>query len=106
MADPSKPAGVLQIAPNDHPPFGDILTAYRQALESLNVEAQTVVLSPPRGEPVAGCTYLGLEDLADVRTAARSLRRAIGTLPGQPRLAVCHRYRAEPYVLEWLNRGG
>ncbi len=84
-------AGVLQIAPNDHPPFGDILTIYQQALAELDVSVQTIVLSPARAAPVAGCDYLDIEDLADVRHAGRRLREAVG---GQPQLAVCHRYRA------------
>lgn len=87
----SAPWQVLQIAPNDHPPFGDILSTYQLALARLGASTQTLVLAPPTAEPVAGCTYLGLEDLANVRRAGRCLRE---TVHGVPVLALCHRYRA------------
>lgn len=89
---PAVPAvDVLQVTPNDHPPFADILCTYQRAFERLGAGVQTLVLSPPRAEPVAGCTYLELTDLAEVRKAGRRLREAVGALP---RLAICHRYRA------------
>jgi glycosyltransferase involved in cell wall biosynthesis len=92
MADGAQPpADVLQIAPNDHPPFGDILTIYQRALTSLGARVETLVLAPARGTPVSGCTYLNLTDLGDVRSAGRRVREAVS---GSPRLALCHRYRA------------
>lgn len=94
MADHGGPgrADVVQIAPNDHPPFGGILAVYQHALASLGAEVQTLVLTPARGEPVSGCDYLNLDNLADVRSAGRALRDSVR---GAPRLAICHRYR--PY---------
>ncbi len=82
---------VLQIAPNDHPPFADILETYQQALALVNAGVETLVLGEPRGEPVPGCRYLGLTDLSRVRAAGKALRQQ---LAGRPRLAICHRYRA------------
>jgi glycosyltransferase involved in cell wall biosynthesis len=84
-------ADVLQIAPNDHPPFGDILSIYERAFEHLGVTVDTLVLSPAQAAPLPGCTYLDLTDLARVRAAGRRLRMAVN---GTPRLALCHRYRA------------
>ena len=90
---------VLQIAPNDHPPFGDILSIYQQALAGLGATVQTLILSPATGTPVAGreVTYLDLQDLKRLRNAGRQLRAAIQEvlLPeSAPVLAICHRYRA------------
>lgn len=84
-------AVVLQIAPNDHPPFADILETYQQALALLDVGVQTLVLGEPRRDPVPGCRYLGLSDLSRVRAAGRALREPV---TGRPHLAICHRYRA------------
>lgn len=95
MASGPESLEVLQIAPNDHPPFGDILRTYQLALDELGMKTQTLVLSPPVGEPVAGCTYLNLDDVGDVRRAATLVSEAVrdaGT--GFPVLALCHRYRA------------
>ncbi len=82
---------VLQIAPNDHPPFGDILSVYQSALGRLGVRVQTLVLSPATGKPVLGATYLDLDDLSNLRTGAAAIRAAVS---GSPVLALCHRYRA------------
>ena len=84
-------AHVLQIAPNDHPPFADILAVYQSALKTLGASVQTLVLSPARGTPVPGCTYLDVADLAEVRIAGSRVREAVS---GVPHLALCHRYRA------------
>lgn len=84
-------ADVLQLAPNDHPPFGDILSVYQRALASLGVSVQTLVLSPTAADPLPDCTYLDLTDLSRVRAAGRRLSAAV---EGSPRLAICHRYRA------------
>lgn len=82
---------VLQIAPNDHPPFGDILSVYQLALDRLGVRVQTLVLAPATGAPVAGVTYLDLDDLSNLRAGAGAIRAAVS---GTPVLALCHRYRA------------
>ncbi len=82
---------VLQIAPNDHPPFGDILTVYQRAFDSLGASVETLVLAPARSTPIPGCNYLDLTDLARVRTAGRRLRDSVS---GAPKLVLCHRYRA------------
>jgi glycosyltransferase involved in cell wall biosynthesis len=83
---------VVQIAPNDHPPFGDITRTYTLAVESLGLESRTIFLSPPRGTAMSGVQYLNLEDLAKVRSGGRALARALHGV--SPVLAVCHRYRA------------
>jgi glycosyltransferase involved in cell wall biosynthesis len=82
---------VLQIAPNDHPPFADLLETYRLALTTIGATVETRVLAEPRGEPVPGCDYLGLTDLSKVGAAAKALKSSVS---GLPRLALCHRYRS------------
>ncbi len=92
MADESgSPRSVIQIAPNDHPPFGDILSIYQRAFAELDTPVETLVLSPARAERLPDCTYLDLTDLARVRAAGRRLKQAVDD---PPRLAICHRYRA------------
>jgi glycosyltransferase involved in cell wall biosynthesis len=83
---------VLQIVPNDHPPFGNVCATYRLALESLGLDVRTLSLSPPFAEPLPDVTYLGLTELKDVRRAGRVLREALEDF--RPLLAICHRYRA------------
>ena len=89
---------VVQLAPNDHPPFADLLVSYRLALESLGCRVLTACLAPPREAALLGVSYLGLEDLSRVRDAARHLEALLegeGLAKDQgPVLAVCHRYRA------------
>ncbi|MEM8765879.1 MAG: glycosyltransferase [Pseudomonadota bacterium] len=84
---------VLQLAPNDHPPFADLLLSYRLALESLGCEVETVCLAPPKGAAVAGIHYLGLEDLSrHAGKAALGVEALVADR--KPVLAVCHRYRS------------
>ena len=57
------------------------------------------MLSPARGTPIDGCTYLNLTNLQQVRVAGRKLREAVqdtssGGVHEAPVLAICHRYRA------------
>ena len=82
---------VVQIAPNDHPPFADICTVYGQALDSLGVAHQSILLGSPFAEPVPDATYLDLADPARSMAAGAALRRHVA---GTPMLAICHRYRA------------
>ncbi|MFV2090801.1 MAG: glycosyltransferase, partial [Pseudomonadales bacterium] len=92
MAERPDPGWVLQISPNDHPPFKDICNVYRLALESLGMTVQTLFLSAPVATAAPDGIYLEQDDLRDVRNVARAVRSQIGdTLP---LLAVCHRYRS------------
>ena len=93
MADAAPaPARVVQIAPNDHPPFADITQSYRAALESLGLQTRTVILGSPHGSALPHTIYLGLDDLSQVRQAGLALREQIRQpMPG---LAICHRYRS------------
>ena len=50
-------AEILQICPNDHPPFADLLVRFEQAAVAAEINIETVVLSPSIGQPVAGMTY-------------------------------------------------
>ncbi|MGD8831460.1 MAG: glycosyltransferase [Pseudomonadales bacterium] len=84
-------AMVVQIAPNDHPPFADICATYRAALDSLGCRHTTIMLAPPFAEPDPDATYLDIGNLGSVRRAGRTLA---GALPSKPLVAICHRYRA------------
>lgn len=83
---------VVQIAPSDKPPFGDICAGYRAALESLGLTVLSIVLSTPRGEPLVDVDYLQVQDLSRVGTLGRALRQRLQGV--SPLVAICHRYRA------------
>lgn len=89
-----QPSGLLQICPNDGPPFADLCAAYGAAASSLNVRCHTVFLGPPR--PDAGqhqrISYLNLKDLTHHRAAAERLHQC-NPFPN-PKLILCHRYRS------------
>lgn len=87
---------VLQICPNDHPPFLDICDVYQRAVAELGQGVLTVFLSPAHGEPLAGAIYLDQPNLRSARQLGRVLRgRVAGSLPKESLpLVLCHRYRA------------
>jgi hypothetical protein len=85
MTDP--PDGlVIQIASNDYPPFNDITSAYRLALQSLGREVQTIVLAPAVGEPDPQAVYLDLENSGATRPCCRQ-RAGAGDLSPLPALS-------------------
>jgi hypothetical protein len=86
-------AAILQICPNDHPPFRDLCGAYESAAECLGAAATTVFLEPPRAEPLENAVYLDAADVTRTRRLARSLAH-VGTGGPGIALAVCHRYRS------------
>jgi len=99
------PQRLMQVCPNDHPPFRDICHTYAAAARSLGWEVETVFLGPARGQPLAGARYLDLSpgELRRVRRLGATLGRAlhqsgVGSAAaagdGQSLLALCHRYRA------------
>lgn len=85
-------SGLLQVCPNDHPPFRDLCGVYQRAAESLGHSAQTVFLAPPHGAPVPGAVYLGQTRLRRTRRLGRLLARHVGAARFE--LALCHRHRA------------
>jgi len=88
-----KPAGlVIQIAPNDHPPFNDICRTYTLALESLGLTVRTFFLSAPFDSVAHDSIYLNFEDLNDSGNVGRALADRMSA--SAPILAICHRYRA------------
>ena len=80
-----EPDLLLQICPNDNPPFAGICRYYEAAAAMLGWQALTVMLEPRAPAPDPGFRYLG-----------RDLSRQLGDcLQGRrPRLTLCHRYRA------------
>ena len=94
---------LIQICPNDGPPFLDIVRVYRKAATSLGLGGADFFLSPSttqilnqgEGVPQRGAKaarYLDCEDLKNTAALARRLRQALPeTSDG---LVLCHRYRA------------
>ena len=89
----SEAALILQISPNDHPPFREICATYERAGESLGCAVRTVFLSAPYAQPLPGAAYLAADDLSRTGELAGALRDAL-QLDSVPVLALCHRYRS------------
>ena len=113
---------LIQICPNDGPPFLDIIRVYRKAATSLGLGGADFYLSPrtelpepmvslerspsDRGRPALemmgtegvpqrganAARYLDCENLKDTAALARRLRQALPETGAS--LVVCHRYRA------------
>jgi glycosyltransferase involved in cell wall biosynthesis len=95
MSSESSPAPlILQVAPNDHPPFRDLCATYQQAGESLGCRVETVFLSAPFNEVLLPTAhYLGATGSSQ-RHLVRTFRERVQTFATTPLLTVCHRYRA------------
>ena len=100
---------LIQICPDDHPPFPEICGAYRKAAEGLGLDGGDYYLAPaypqagvikPKAMPGRGRLQghqLHCRNLRSTRELARRLREA---LPDTSRsLVVCHRYRAHKAFL-------
>lgn len=85
---------LLQVCPNDHPPFADICRFYESAARSLGWLPVTVMLGARAVEPEPGFHYLN--------GPVKSLERVLPVLLGDhlPVLTLCHRYRAYRAVLD------
>ena len=90
MSDGRRPV-LLQICPNDHPPFGDICRSYAVAAGLLSWRTETVILEPrsPSREPTFHYPAAGFID---------SLRRLLDGR--EPVLTLCHRHRAYRAAME------
>ena len=75
------PALLLQVCPNDNPPFGDICRYYQAAAAALGWETLTVMLEPRAPTPDPAFHYLG-----------RDLSRQLGDRL-RMRMRVCGRRR-------------
>ncbi len=82
---------LLQVCPNDHPPFADICSYYEAAARSLGWRPRTVMLHRRATEPVPGFEYPGEGDFEAV----------VRTLLGEeaPVLTLCHRHEAYRAVI-------
>jgi glycosyltransferase involved in cell wall biosynthesis len=86
---------IVQICPNDHPPFRDICAVYQAAAESLGARVLTVFFSAARAEQLPGAHYLNVADSGNNRTLVRALRSLLRKQADRkPLLVVCHRYRS------------
>ena len=105
---------LIQICPNDGPPFLDIIRVYRKAAARLGLGGADFFLSPSerghpaletsgtehvpqRGSPTdspgrGDAQYLDCDDLKNTAALARRLRQALPDTGDS--LVVCHRYRA------------
>ncbi len=100
MTDPP----LLQVCPNDHPPFLDICAVYQAAAASIERRLISVFLSSANAEPMADAVYLNCATLRRTKPVvaafeseiARALGRvsASGVRAPAVALAICHRYRA------------
>jgi glycosyltransferase involved in cell wall biosynthesis len=113
---------ILQVCPNDHPPFRDLCAVYQRAGESLGCRVETIFLaerfggslSPtgtvsvsesaenrasPDQTPEQNVRYLGIPDLSQNRRLVESFRHATAGIAGEPLLTICHRYRAYRTVI-------
>jgi glycosyltransferase involved in cell wall biosynthesis len=85
---------ILQVCPNDHPPFRDLCATYQQAGESLGCRVETVFLSAPFSETTQpDAHYLSVSDSGQ-RRLTKAFRQRLQAIDATPLLTVCHRYRA------------
>jgi len=93
-ASPVSPPLILQLCPNDHPPFRDICDVYQAAGASLGCQVMTVFFEAPHGEALPDAHYLNVADVRNSRFLAGALRTLCADFERKPLLVVCHRYRA------------
>lgn len=84
---------LLQLCPNDHPPFAQITSRYVDALAALGHDVVTVFIAAAIDEPVPGAIYLNVNKATD---APAALQRWLVNEPGDGDFTamVAHRYRA------------
>lgn len=86
---------VLQLCPNDHPPFRDVCRNHAAALSLAGMHVETVFFGAPRGERSEQATYLGIE-----RGTRRMTARVREIAAGKDyRLVIAHRYRAHQIAM-------
>ncbi len=92
---------LLQICPNDHPPFKDICCYYAAAAKMLGWQVVTIFFAPPRDAAMQDAHYLNAADVRRTAPVARALQSEVAAaLAGtRPSLALCHRYRAYRILL-------
>jgi glycosyltransferase involved in cell wall biosynthesis len=92
-------APLLQICPNDRPPFRDICQGYQAAAATIGRKLVTIFLSATYAEPMAGALYLDCPTLKRTGPVAKALTAELKRVLGVPSavtlpLVICHRYRA------------
>jgi glycosyltransferase involved in cell wall biosynthesis len=90
---------LLQVCPNDHPPFLDICTVYAAAAAHIGRQLTTLFLSPANAEPLAGAVYLDCDSLRRTKPVLAAFESAMGSerladVAAGVALTICHRYRA------------
>ncbi|MDA1075560.1 MAG: glycosyltransferase, partial [Proteobacteria bacterium] len=90
MPDPSA-ASLLQIAPNDYPPFLDICRCYHTAALSLGMTSRVVFLGVTTSRQDADFEYLNNPGFKDTARLVASLKREVSDHQG---IVLCHRHRA------------
>ena len=94
---------VIQVCPNDSPPFADICRAYQIALSSLGYCCDTVFIEMPSREPIEGAIYLGV-DSRSMKLASDMLALELFGESVIYDLAVCHRYRSLQLLRKFSNQ--
>ena len=92
---------LLQVCPNDHPPFADICRTYDLAVTAVGGELKTIFLGPPTDRSVPGAIYLNKKDLSDTRDLRVSLAEHVD--PDALTGVISHRYRAYRALPRMLN---
>ena len=95
MTEPGE-GTIVQICPNDHPPFLDICRVVQSAGESLGYRVLTIFLSPPTATPSFDSRYLNATNLRKTRAISKTMENAVRGVVGEevPLLTLCHRYRS------------
>lgn len=86
-------SGLVQICPNDGPPFLDLCRVYAKAAQSLGLTATSIFLGPSRVEPEPDDNrYLNAADLRATGALADKLRGLLTDI--RHSVVLCHRYRS------------
>lgn len=98
MPEPAA-SSLLQICPNDHPPFLDICRCYHEAALSLGMASRVVFLGETTGRQDTDFEYLNNPGFKDTAKLVAGIRRVVADNQG---IVVCHRHRA---YWVWLRSG-
>jgi glycosyltransferase involved in cell wall biosynthesis len=98
MPDPQAHT-LLQIYPNDHPPFLSIARSYHAAAQSLGMASLVIFFGPATAAEDEQFIYLNAENLRDTRSLIDALKPHV---PAERCVVIAHRYRS---YWVWLRSG-
>lgn len=85
---------VLQLCPNDSPPFREICLSYKDSLTSLGYSCITAFFEKPHGEALPGAIYLNSESKSNRNLGNLLLQRLSPRQIASCKIGLCHRYRS------------